>query len=100
MVIKRYPYPAWFMEMGGHTSDPDDYSSGRLDEHRAMRDLQDQVFGRICCFKPLAETILNLTIDLFSQLNPQSSSPSQVEVPLNLMITIFTELTPDQKDLK
>jgi len=26
------------MEMGGHTADADDWSGGRLDEHKAMRD--------------------------------------------------------------
>jgi len=26
------------MEMGGHAADPDDYSEGRLDEHKNMRE--------------------------------------------------------------
>lgn len=38
VVVKRLQYPDWFMEMGGHTEDPDDRSDGRLDEHRALRE--------------------------------------------------------------
>jgi hypothetical protein len=38
------------MEMGGHTADPDDYSDGRLDEQKVLRESHYNVFGRICCF--------------------------------------------------
>jgi hypothetical protein len=32
VLIKRFSYPDWFIEMQGHTQDPDDWSDGRLDE--------------------------------------------------------------------
>ena len=38
--MKRFAYPQWFMDMGGHTADPDDYSDGRLDEQKTMREYQ------------------------------------------------------------
>ena len=31
-TFKNMSYPEWFLEMGGHTPDPDDWSDGRLDE--------------------------------------------------------------------
>lgn len=38
VLVKRIPYPNWFIEMGGHTPDPDDWSNGRLDEQRFLRE--------------------------------------------------------------
>jgi len=37
-LVKRFRYPEWFMEMKGYSKDPDDWSSGRLDEHKNFRD--------------------------------------------------------------
>ena len=81
------------MEMDGHTSDPDDWSGGRLDEHKSMRDAQISVFGRLCCLKPLQQPILQMIVNLFDNLNPNSSPPNDVEVPINLMIILSVELS-------
>ena len=81
------------MEMGGHTEDPDDWSGGRLDEHKKMREDQVQLFGRLCCFKPIKVPLLQMIVSQFDSLNPQTSSPNEVEVPINLMINLSVELT-------
>ena len=60
VLMKRFAYPAWFMEMGGHTADPDDYSEGRLDEHKTMREYQIALFSRICVFKPIAPSLIQM----------------------------------------
>ena len=58
-------YPDWFMEMEGHTENPDDWSDGRLDEHKNLREIQLSIFGRLCCFKPLIGPILQVIVDQF-----------------------------------
>lgn len=63
-------YPNWFMEMGGHTQDTDDWSNGRLDEHRRMRDAQMQVLGRVTCFKPMKGALLQMIVSSIDSINP------------------------------
>ena len=50
------------MEMGGHTADADDWSGGRLDEHKKMREDQVQLFGKLCCFKPIKAPLLQMIV--------------------------------------
>lgn len=88
------------MEMGGHTEQCDDWSGGRLDEHKRMRDSQVQVFGRICCFKPMKAHLLQMVVNLFDGLNPQTSKPNDVEVPICMMINLSVELTTQQKNMQ
>jgi hypothetical protein len=38
VVIKRLKFPNWFIDMDGHTPDPEDYSDGRMDEQKTLRD--------------------------------------------------------------
>ena len=87
------------MDMGGYTQDADDWSGGRLDEHRRLREAQMQVFGRICCWKPYKINLLQMIVSLFDGLDPVKSSPSLVEVPICLMINLSVELTSQQKSL-
>lgn len=53
LVISHFKYPNWFIEMGGHTPDPDDFSDGRIDEQKTLRELHILAFGRLCCLKPI-----------------------------------------------
>ena len=53
VIVKRLQYPDWFMDMDGHTESPDDWSDGRLDEHKVLRENQVAIFSRLCGFKPL-----------------------------------------------
>lgn len=32
VLIKRIALPKWFLDMGGHTADVDDFTDGRLEE--------------------------------------------------------------------
>lgn len=83
--------------MAGHTSDPDDWSDGRLDEHKALRESQIALFARICAFKPVTQPLLQMIVQLFDSLDPNQSPASQAEVPLQLMITLGQELSAEQR---
>lgn len=37
-LIRRFALPDWFIEMKGHTAEPDDWSDGRLDEQKFLRE--------------------------------------------------------------
>ena len=92
VVIRRLQYPHWFISMGGHTTDPNDWSDGRLDEHKVLRENQNTLLARICNFQPLNQPLMQFIVDLFGQLD-QNSTASQAEVPLQLMIVMGQELT-------
>ena len=62
--------------MAGHTADPDDWSDGRLDEHKTLRENQVTLFARICNFKPVLQPLLQLIVELFDGLDQNQSSAS------------------------
>lgn len=47
-IVKWFHYPQWFIEMAGHTENSDDWSDGRLNEHKALREAQILIFARLC----------------------------------------------------
>mmetsp|Transcript_18617 Transcript_18617/g.31842 ORF Transcript_18617/g.31842 Transcript_18617/m.31842 type:complete len:90 (-) Transcript_18617:4-273(-) len=87
-MIKRLRYPKWFIEMAGHTPDPDDYSDGRLDEQRTLRENQLNLLGRLCSFKPIQPPLLNFIAQLFDQTDPNTAEMAAMEIPLQLMTTL------------
>ena len=74
--------------MGGHTADVEDYTDGRLEEQRAMREAQINLFGRLCCFEPLKMNLLQGIAAMFQQLDKDKASPTEAEVPVQLMIAM------------
>jgi hypothetical protein len=38
ILLNNYNYPSWFIEMEGYMPEPNDYSEGRLDEQKALRE--------------------------------------------------------------
>jgi hypothetical protein len=48
IIVKWFHYPQWFIEMAGHTENSDDWSDGRLNEHKALREAQILIFARLC----------------------------------------------------
>lgn len=58
VLIKRFTLPKWYLDMGGHTAEVEDFTDGRLEEQRAMREAQINLFGRLCVFEPLKMDLL------------------------------------------
>lgn len=61
-------YPSWFLDMGGHTPNPDDWSDGRLDEQKNMRENQLAYITRLTNIKPMNQPILVMTWNMIEQL--------------------------------
>ena len=70
-IITHFAYPDWFIEMGGHTADPDDYSEGRLDEQKEMRERQIVLVARLCSVVPFEFEMMQTLAGLFDQLDPK-----------------------------
>ena len=81
--------------MKGHTADPDDWSDGRLDEQKHMRENQLILFQRICQYKPMESNLIESIRSLFQKIDPQNSKPTEVEVPLLLMTSYAVSLAQD-----
>jgi hypothetical protein len=88
ITIGRFSYPQWFLEMGGHTSNPDDWSDGRLDEQKLFRESQVSLIGRIFQIKPLIMPCLQLIWSIFESIDPAISKPNEAEVPLQIMVVL------------
>jgi hypothetical protein len=84
--------------MGGHTSNPDDWSDGRLDEQKVFRDSQISLIGRILQMKPLIIPCLQLIWGIFESIDPVKSLPNEAEVPLQLMVVLAQQLSTEQKE--
>ena len=85
--------------MGGHTPEPDDYSEGRLDEQKEMRERQVILMGRLCSLVPFEFEMMQILAGLFDQLDPKTSPQNHAEVPLSLMIVLAQELPPRSKEI-
>lgn len=96
-TFKNMAYPSWFIEMGGHTPHPDDWSDGRLDEQKNMRDNQLSFIARIFNVKPLNQPLLIMTWEMIEQLKDPNSDAKIAEVPLKIMTEIGMVLSAEQK---
>ena len=38
VLFDCYAYPKWYIDMEGYMPEPNDYSEGRLDEQKVMRE--------------------------------------------------------------
>ena len=74
--------------MAGHTDNSDDWSDGRLNEHKALREAQILIFARLCNINCIKQPLLQMIVQQFENLEPNSSNPTQAEVPLTLMTTL------------
>ena len=92
--------PEWFLEMGGHTGNVNDWTDGRCNEQAAYREVQIGMFGRLCCYKPLRMELLHHIASVFDQLDLQNAAPTVAEVPLTMMVTLSNEISAEQKEAK
>ena len=100
ILMKRLPMPEWFLEMGGHTGNVNDWTDGRCNEQAAYREVQIGMFGRLCCYKPLRMELLHHIASVFDQLDLQNAAPTVAEVPLTMMVTLSNEISAEQKEAK
>ena len=94
-LLNRFPLPDWYLEMGGHTSNVEDWTDGRCSEQEALRDAQIVMFGRICVYDPLRMPLLQHLAGMFDSIDLKTASPMEAEVPLTLMITLSHELNDE-----
>ncbi len=83
--------------MKGHTSDPDDWSDGRLDEQKSMSENQIALYKRICQFKPMEVKNMETIKSLVEGMDPLNLNPVEMEVPLQMMTALAITLATDQK---
>ena len=62
--------------MAGHTENSDDWSDGRLNEHKSLREAQILIFARLCNITCINQPLLQMIVQQFEDLEPSSSSPT------------------------
>ena len=65
IFIKRVPLPPWYLEMDGHTEKSNDWTDGRLDEIKTIRESQMNLFGRLCNYWPVKMELLAGLANMF-----------------------------------